>query len=294
MRLPETKVHRIHELADENAERAKTALDDLLKLGASTIALSVAAVLTSPLASVRDTAAKLLMKTLVLEKESAQKTDIYNLPSERLQPNTAEFDELLSYLIGSRLVDEPEPSVRREMIDVLVQLNTQVGFEYLANLANELPTKLSTHLGGLAVRFREHTNRLDHLASLIGQHMKPAESQLLYSDRLSKAVASTRQLNEYLNKIRGGVLTADGIEDINPTVRSLVNKAAEAINACNDVFKSSDSLVVSLSSILGPLQQELASELSQIKSLEDELNRINGATIADASGQATIRIKVDT
>lgn len=290
------QLHKIHQLADENTEQAKKAMEDLLKLGASTIALSVAAILAYPLASVRAGAVKLLMKTLEQEKEWVKEEDAY-WRLGRLQPNTDEFDNVLSHLIGSGLIQEPDPNVRREMIDVLAQLNTQVGFQYLANFANELQMKIpqvTTQFSELALRFREHANRLNRLNIRVSQNMNPSEPQQLYIERLSKAVVITRQLSEYLDGIRGKIMTAEQIQyEVDPVISSLVESAKEAIDACNNVFRSSETLVVSLGATLTTLKNELELELEQIRRLEDELEGINNTIIADPSWQAIISTEVN-
>lgn len=291
------QLRKLHELADENTEQAKQALEDLLKLGASTIALSVAAILACPLVPARAGAAKLLAKTLEQERERAKGDDTYRQRG-RLQPNTNEFDNVLSRLVGSALVHEPEFNVRREMTDILVQLNTRIGFQYLADFANELQAKIpqvTTQFNELAIRFRKHADRLDQLGVFIRQNMNPTKTQRLYTERLSIAVDTTRKLREYLDKIRGKIMTPEQIQYYeDPVISSLVKSAKEAIEACNNAFRSSDaSLVISLDTSLVTLKDALESEMEQIRHLEDELKRIDNTIIADPSWQANIRIEVD-
>jgi hypothetical protein len=301
------------ELANSRAEEAAVATKALVKLGASAIALSIAAILASPIAAVRAGAAALL----------------------RSLPRTPNTNEIIAHLVAPRLAQETEENVRREIVHTLIQLGTSDAAPYLLNALLEdhdqgVREAARAGLQNLAIQKLSGQGTEEELTSLVsqavlttvGNELDPVFFQIAhqiewlskalnqleeivreslqrqnhagtYLTRVQTALAETKTLQQTIAQARVDApsMSADEVwNSLRHTIAAKISNANGAMIAANEAAQSTMTLTDTLHYALSEVEQTLDLELALITELDAITRELDGVEIADRLRQAIIQL----
>jgi hypothetical protein len=279
-------LERLGGLADSRSEEA---IHNLLRLGKSAVALSVAAVLAYPLWAIRAGAAALL----------------------RILPRTPEIHDNIVNLIGPALAREPEVAVRREMTRVLAQPRVSSrAVPFLNELTNDsdpevrdiaragltMPTfsnDLNLVFDYIHKRLERVTTVLGQLSAIVDDVLQRGEDYDTYLQQVEDARSRARELQQFIAQAQRDAagMTADEVwASLRPQVAEWVENTNKAMVVADQAARTSHSLASRLMLALDEVAKTLEFELTLMQELDEITQGLDGTIIADAQGDASIGI----
>lgn len=302
------QLQHFSELAGSQAVEATRAL---LKTGASATMMSIAVVLAYPLAAVRAGAAALLRR---LPRTPEVHDSVINLVATALEHEQdvtvrREVTSLLAQPRVSRnaelhlnsLVSDHDPQVRdiaragqniqripeQNLTEAEVfSLLSDVFFPTLKSDFNQLFDQVSNQL-------EQVTATLNQLSTIVGNVLRPGKSYNTYLQQVSDAHSRAAKLRQLLvqAKSKATGMTADEVwSDLRPKIANWVEDANQVISAADRAAHATDSLSDRLALALSEVVETLGHELTLMRELEEMTQELDGFTVSDVQGNASISI----